>query len=142
MNDLRETIIMDYFAAEEIGDVERVVSMCNDIVVICNAAFPPAHGKQGCRDYVTNFRDRTEKRELKVKSIALSDDVGYAWWEANLTFRAGVSFGPVKTQHPFDLSLQGICRFKFDEANRLTEPDVFHETTTGFQLAQAAAGPA
>jgi hypothetical protein len=62
----------------------------------------------------------------------------YARWKVALTFRAGVSFGPVTTLRPFDVDLNGICRFKLDAFGLFREIDTYHETTTPMRLAQEA----
>lgn len=128
-----------YFRAEERGDVETVVAMCSEDVVVRNAANPPQHGKDGARAYVTSFRDRTARRRFDVLTVAEHEGVVYARWKAALTFKAGVSFGPITTRRPFDLELRGICRFKLDTLGLFREIDVFHETTTAMRLAQHAA---
>ncbi|MGH8059797.1 MAG: hypothetical protein ACREOH_21590, partial [Candidatus Entotheonellia bacterium] len=66
-------------------------------------------------------------------------DVVFAWWDATLTFKTGVAFGPVITKRPFTVCWQGICRFKVNASGRFAELDVYHETSTPFRLAQAAA---
>jgi SnoaL-like domain len=113
--------------------------MCSEDVVVRNAANPPQHGKSGVRAYVTSFRDRTARRRFNLLTVAEHAGTAYARWTAALTFRAGVSFGPATTLRPFDLELQGICRFKFDACGLFREVDVFHETTTAIRLAQEAA---
>jgi hypothetical protein len=55
-----------------------------------------------------------------------------------LEFVEGARIGPVVAQSPFDVRLQGICRFRFREG-LFDELDVFHETTTVLQAAQATA---
>lgn len=131
--------IAQYFEAEERGDVESVVAMCSEDVVVHNAANPPQFGKEGARAYVSGFRDRTSRRHFDVLAVAEQADVAYERWKATLTFRAGVIFGPVTTLRPFDLELEGICRFKLDPSGLFREIDVFHETTTALSLAQEAA---
>ena len=136
---IAHTKVSDYFRAEERGDIEAVVAMCADDIIVRNAANQPQHGREGARAYVTSFSDRTASRRFEVLSVAVQGDVVYALWRADLTFRAGVAFGPVTTTKPFDLSLPGICRFKLNEAGLFTELDVMHETTTAVRLAQQAA---
>lgn len=132
-------LVEEYFLAEERGDVEAVVAMCDDQVIIRNAAQPSQSGKQGARDYVTSFRDRTSRRSFKVLAVAEEQDVVFSWWAAELTFRAGVQFGPLTTKRPFDIGLHGICRFKLNPLGRIVELDVFHETSTVFKNALEAA---
>jgi hypothetical protein len=129
-----------YFTAEESGDVEAIVAMCSKDVIVRNAANPLQHGKDGARDYVTSFRDRTVRRHFDLMTMAVHGRTAYARWKAAITFRASVSFGPVTTRRPFDLELHGICRFKLNDAGLFCEIDVFHETTTAMRLAQDAAG--
>lgn len=132
-------LVNEYFDAEERGDVEAVVALCAENVIVRNAAQPPQRGKPGAREYVTSFRDRTSRRVFQVLAVAEGNGVVFAWWSAQLTFRAGVSFGPVTTRRPFDVELQGICRFRLNRNGKIEELDVFHETTTPFRLAQEAA---
>jgi len=127
-----------YFHAEERGDIEAVVALCAEDVIVRNAANPPQHGKEGARAYVASFSDRTTRRRFDVLSVAGHGDVVYARWKADLSFRAGVAFGPVTTVRPFDLTLEGICRFKLDADGLFREIDVHHETTTAMRMAQEA----
>jgi ketosteroid isomerase-like protein len=132
-------LVERYFTAEERGDVAAVVALCSEDVIVRNAAQPPQHGRQGVRDYVTSFRDRTSRRNFEIMEVVEENNIVYAWWHARLTFREGVSFGPVTTRRHFDLDVQGVCRFRLDENDEVQELDVFHETTSAFQLAQEAA---
>ena len=134
-----DEIVRAYFAAEECGDVDGVVALCADGVVVRNAAQPPQHGLQGVRDYVTVFRDRTSRRQFTILCLAIDADVAFASWQAEITFKAGVQFGPIQTCRPFDLHLHGICRFKFDPSGRIVELDVSHETSSALRLATEAA---
>ena len=131
--------IEEYFSAEERGDVEAVAAMCDEGVTIRNAAQPPQHGKDGAREYVSTFKDRTDERKFRVLAIAQDGDTVFAWWDASLTFKAGIAFGPIVTKRPFTVQLQGVCRFKMSASGRFDEIDVFHETTSPVHLAQEAA---
>lgn len=128
-----------YFRAEEQGDVQRIVNLCSPEVVIRNAAQPPAIGKEGAARYVEDFKGRTSERSFTILAYAENEEVAFAWWDAAITFNAGVAFGPLTTQRPFSVALRGICRFRFDEGGLFTELDVCHETTTPTRLAQEAA---
>ena len=131
-------LIDKYFAAEEQGDIDSVVDLCAPDVVIRNAAQPAVFGKDGARKFASDFKSRTDCRAFEILAVAQNDDVCFAWWDAKLVFRAGVSFGPVTTKRPFKLTLQGVCRFKVDGNGKFKELDVFHETTSGLLAAQEA----
>lgn len=125
-----DEIVKKYFGAEEAGDVEGVVCLCAPNVKVINAASPTQYGLEGVRQYVQTFKDRTAKRKFMVGRIASDKNVTFAWWNANIDFKSGISFGPVTTQKPFSLDLQGVCRFQFDENGKIDQLFVFHETTT------------
>lgn len=131
-------LVEKYFSAETRGDVDSVVDLCAPDVVIKNAAQPAVFGKEGARKFVSDFKARTERRDFEVLAVAENEDVCFAWWNAELTFKAGVSFGPVTTRRPFILNLHGVCRFKVDANGKFKELDVFHETTSGLLAAQEA----
>jgi ketosteroid isomerase-like protein len=133
-----ENVIRQYFRAEEDGDVDAVAGLCAAEVVVRNAAQPPQHGIRGVREYVEVFRDRTSRRRFTLVSVAHATGVAYGSWEADLTFREGVHFGPAHTRRPFDLHLRGICRFKFDDEGKIVEIDVAHETSSAMNLALEA----
>jgi ketosteroid isomerase-like protein len=132
-------LVREYFRAEQEGDIEAVVALCAPEVVIRNAAQPPTYGLEGARQYVADFKARTDERRFTVLAMAGAGETVFAWWDAQLTFKAGTRFGPVQTKRPFTVQLQGVCRFKLNLENRVVELDVFHETTTAFRLAQEAA---
>jgi len=135
--DLRD-LAFRYFKAEEEGDVDVVVRMCDPRVVVRNAAQTPETGLDGVRRYVSDFQARTSARRFTVRSVAVRGDVIFAHWDALLTFRAGVKFGPVSTRRPFSLEISGACRFVVNEEGKLLEIDVHHETTTVLRLAREA----
>lgn len=132
-------LLESYFAAEEAGDVEGVVNLCDPAVVIRNAAQPEQYGHGGARRFASDFQSRTEQRQFVLLAVAQEGEIVFAWGDATLTFRTGVAFGPVITKRPFTVRLEGICRFKVTAAGRFAELDVYHETSTPFRLAQAAA---
>lgn len=123
-------LVSDYFAAEEQGDVEAVVALCSDDVVIRNAAQPPVYGKEGARKFASDFKARTDERRFKVLTVAINDDVCFAWWDGEITFKEGVAFGTVMSKRAFKVNLQGVCRFKVDAFGDIKELDVVHETST------------
>jgi ketosteroid isomerase-like protein len=131
-------LIQRYFEAEEHGDIDSVVDLCAPDVVIRNAAQPAVFGKEGARRFASDFKERTDRRAFEILAVAENGDVGFAWWDAKLVFKAGIPFGPVTTKRPFTLALQGVCRFKIDGNGRFKELDVFHETTSGLLAAQEA----
>ena len=133
-----KSLVEKYFAAEERGDIDSVVDLCAPDVVIRNAAQPAVFGKDGARKFVSDFKARTERRNFEILAFAQNEDVCFAWWNAKLTFKPGVSFGPVTTKRSFTLNLQGVCRFKVDGIGKFKELDVFHETTSGLLAAQEA----
>lgn len=132
-------IIEKYFTAEEAGDVETVVSLCDESVIIRNAAQAPLNGRDGARKFASDFKARTNRRNFTLLATAHSDGTAFAWWEGNITFKEAVAFGPVVTKRPFDITLRGVCRFKFTPSGRILELDVFHETSTPFLKAKEAA---
>jgi ketosteroid isomerase-like protein len=136
------SIVEQYFDAEERGDVEGVVDLCDDGAIVRNAAQPPQHGKTGVREYVSLFKSRTERRTFRLLAIAEEGSVVYAWWDADLVFKAGISFGPVVTNRPFQTRLQGVCRFKFAPSGLVEELDVVHETSSVARIASQNAAPA
>lgn len=131
-------IMLEYFRAEEAGEIEAVVDLCDENVVVRNAANPPQTGKEGAREYVTSFKNRTDERRFQVLAMAQNGNISFAWWEARLTFKAEIAFGPITTKRPFSVTLQGVCRFVFTPEDLIKELDVFHETTTAFKLAMEA----
>jgi hypothetical protein len=132
-------LVNDYFAAEESGDVEAVVALCAPDVVIRNAAQPAEYGREGARQFASSFKARTEERRFKVLAVADEHDVCFAWWEGKITFKEGVAFGAVVAKRPFQITLQGVCRFKVDSHGLVEELDVFHETTSAVLRAQETA---
>jgi hypothetical protein len=132
----QEQVIREYFRAETAGDVEAVARLCHEAVIVRNAAQPSQQGKQGVRAYVSDFKARTSRREFQIHAIAIERDVAFAWWDATLEFVPGARIGPVVAQSPFEVRLPGICRFHFRES-LIDELDVFHETTSVLQAAQA-----
>ena len=54
----------------------------------------------------------------------------FAAWTAELTFRKGTRFGELAL--PFDVTvpLRGIDRFKLDDADRIVQLDIVHETSS------------
>ena len=69
-----------------------------------------------CRTGKPTQVHRTSLRNFEIIAVAEHDDVAFACWRANLMFKAGLKLGPATTLRPFDLNLEGICRFKFSEA--------------------------
>lgn len=138
MTDARE-LVNQYFAAEEAGDIETVVALCHPEVLIRNAANSPQHGKEGARRFATDFKARTEQRRFEVLAVAQNGDVVFAWWRGAIRFHAGVRFGEIVTQRPFNLDIEGICRFKVTADNLIRELEVHHETTSARWLAEQAA---
>ena len=136
----KRQIIARYFAAEDAGDVECIVELCSQEVTVRNAAQPVQRGKEGVRDYVTAFVQRTSSRSFEVLAIAEEGDLAFAWWNGRLTFKAGVPFGPtITTKQPFDITLEGVIRFRFNGDDEIEELDVYHETTSVFLAAAKAA---
>lgn len=129
-------VVRTYFALEEIGDVEGVVELCHPNVVVVNAANPTQFGREGVRQYVQTFKDRTAQRKFTVGTFSIHNDNVMVWWDAKITFKAGIPFGPVISQKEFEAALKGVCRFKFNTDGQILELDVFHETTTALLLAQ------
>lgn len=129
-------VVKRYFELEEQGDVEGVVDLCSPTIVVVNAANPIQFGKEGVRQYVQTFKDRTTQRKFKVGTISIQNDNVMVWWEAKITFKAGIEFGAVKAMEEFDADLKGICRFRFTVDGLIAELDVFHETTSALILAQ------
>jgi len=129
-------VVRKYFEMEEIGDVEGVVDLCHSNVTVVNAANPIQFGKEGVRQYVTTFKDRTTQRKFSVGTISIHNDNVMVWWDAKITFKSGIAFGPVKSQKEFEANLKGVCRFKFNSEGQILELDIFHETTTALILAQ------
>ncbi|MGB0064868.1 MAG: nuclear transport factor 2 family protein [Terracidiphilus sp.] len=128
--------VRDYFRAEEVGDVEAIVSMFDADAVIRNAAQPPVFGKEGARKFVSDFRDRTEFRKFSIASIARQGSKIFASWRGHLRFKAGVVFGPgVCTAEPFEIELSGVCEFDFTEGGAIHSLLIAHETTTATQMA-------
>jgi hypothetical protein len=123
-------VVHRYFEAEEIGDVEAVVSLCAPNVKVINAANPPQYGFEGVRQYVQVFKERTSQRKFIIGKIATNKNVTFAFWNAVITFNAGVTFGAITTLKSFTVELQGVCRFVFDEDGKIEQLFVFHETTT------------
>jgi ketosteroid isomerase-like protein len=133
-----EDLIRSYFAAEEAGDVEAVVALCDPAVVVRNAAQPPVDGLDGVRRFVTDFRNRTSMRRFTLLAIAAQGDLAFAWWDAALTFVPGARFGDVTTQRAFDARVQGILRIVLKQG-RIRRLDIFHETTSTMIAARNAA---
>lgn len=133
----KRELVECYFDAESRGDVDAVVALCAPDVIVRNAAQPSQHGLEGVRGYVTGFRDRTAERAFRVLSVADGSDVVFAAWQARLVFKAGISFGAIVPRRPFSVDLTGICRFRLDREGRVTELDVYHETTSAAQRASA-----
>jgi ketosteroid isomerase-like protein len=129
-------VVKKYFELEEIGDVEGVVELCHPNVVVVNAANPTQFGKKGVRQYVQTFKDRTAQRKFIVGTISIHNDNVMVWWDAKITFKAGITFGLVTSKAEFDADIKGVCRFKFTADGQIIELDVFHETTTALLLAQ------
>lgn len=137
-----EGVIRAYFKYEESGDVDGVVQLCDPAVIVRNAAQPLVLGHAGVRGYVESFRDRTESREFEIVSIGTGSGIAYAGWKAKLRFKAGIAFGPVTSKAPFDIALEGTCRFAFNATGKLVELDVYHETTSALKRAHDTCLPA
>jgi hypothetical protein len=134
-----ESQVLGYFRAEERGDAETIVGMCDEQVMIVNAAQPPVYGLDGARRFVQDFRNRTTQRLFEVRSLAVRGNSVFAEFLGTITFREGAQFGPaIRAQKAFTLELPGVCRFEFNETGKLVFLRVFHETTTAPRLAQAA----
>ena len=133
--DLDRTV-RDYFRAEEVGDVEAIVSMFDVNAVIRNAAQPPAFGKDGARRFASDFRDRTEFRKFSIATTAREGAKIFASWRGHLRFKAGIAFGPdVRTVEPFEVELSGVCEFDFTQRGAIHTLLIAHETTTVMQMA-------
>jgi SnoaL-like domain len=134
-----ESQVLSYFRAEECGDAETIVGMCDERVMIINAAQPPAYGLDGARRFVEDFRSRTTRRLFQVCSLAVRGTSAFAEFRCRITFREGAQFGPaVRAQKEFTVELQGVCRFEFNATGKLIFLRIFHETSTAFKLANAS----
>jgi|CXWL01.1.fsa_nt_gi ketosteroid isomerase-like protein len=129
-------LVHRYFQAEEQGNIEAVVDLCSDSVIVRNAANSPQYGKQGAREYVESFFLRTTNRQFTIKTIARQGATYFAHFKGEIGFREGAAFGTVIAAAPFDVTLDGICRFKILDGY-FVELDVYHETTTALLLAKA-----
>lgn len=132
-------LVRAYFGAEERGDADAIVEMCDPRIVILNAAQPPVYGLEGARVFAEDFRSRTLERRFDLRSVAVDGYTVFAEFASRITFREGVQFGPaIRAQKAFTVELPGVCRFQFNPAGKLIYLRVFHETTTAPKLAQAA----
>jgi len=127
---MAKEVIEQYFELEEIGDVEGVVNLCDELVLVVNAANPIQFGKEGARQYVQTFKNRTEHRLFKIGEISIFEDTAMVWWDAEVRFKSGIAFGQIISNSEFDALLSGVCRFRFSREGKITELDVFHETTS------------
>jgi ketosteroid isomerase-like protein len=73
-----ESLVCRYFQAEEVGDTDAIVEMCDDRVVILNAAQPPVYGHEGARQFAEDFRNRTEERHFEIRSLAVNGYTAFA----------------------------------------------------------------
>jgi limonene-1,2-epoxide hydrolase len=126
-----------YFIAQNQSDADGVVNLFAEGAEVYNVNFPKFAGKEGIRAFCENLYARTSARNFQIVSIAQGEgNVIMAHWEVTMSFRPGAKVGSFELARGFDVSLQGINKFMFDDSGRIHELRVFHETSTVAQLAK------
>jgi limonene-1,2-epoxide hydrolase len=129
--------VKTYFVAQNNSDAEAAIALFTDEAEVYNVNFPKFAGKDGIRAFCENLYARTSARNFQIVSVAQGDgNAIMAHWEATMSFRPGAKLGPFELARGFDVSLQGINKFVFDESGSICELRIFHETTTVAQLAK------
>jgi hypothetical protein len=133
-----KTIISDWFEGLEKSNLERLVKLFSPHPRICNAANPPAEGRDVARQLLTDFFTRTSARRFNVRHAAEGDGHVFAAWDGELTFRPGVRVADVTLRSPLTIQLRGVERFQLDGNGLIEQVDIIHETTTLPRAARAA----
>lgn len=125
-----------YFTAQNQSDADAVVKLFDEGAEVYNVNFPKFAGKEEIRSFCENLYARTSARNFQIISIAQEGNAIMAHWEVTMSFRPGAKLGPFELARGFDVSLQGINKFIFDDSGLIRELRVFHETSTVAQLAK------
>lgn len=135
------TLAQAYLDAETDEDLPGLQSLFAAATTIRNAANPPDSGPGALERFASSFWERTERRRFHLVDAARDGDDVYALADAEITFRAGTTFGPITAEAPVDVNLVVALRFHLDAVGLVDELDVHHETTTAAVRAAATRGP-
>lgn len=130
---MRESVVRvlaRWFDGLNAGEIDDLLALFAPSPFIRNAANPPMSGPMAARTLLMDFFERTRSRTFNLLDAAENDRQVFAAWTAELTFRKGARVGELAL--PFDVTvpLRGIDRFKLDDADRIVELDIVHETTS------------
>jgi hypothetical protein len=125
-----QTLLNDWFRGLNSGSISELVALFAESPVIRNAANPPTSGPAAARTLLTDFFNRTRSRTFTIVDAAENNDDVFAAWTAELVFRAGAQIGDLTLPCDVPVRLRGIERFRLDQAFRIVELDIVHETTS------------
>jgi hypothetical protein len=132
-------LVQTWFDGLNRGDLDSLLELFGPVPRIRNAANPPSEGPDAARRLLEEFFDRTSARKFDVLDCAEGDGQVFASWSGELTFRPGIRIADVTLQHEVRVRLRGAERFRLDDAGRIIELDIVHETTSPVLAARQAA---
>lgn len=129
--------VEDYFDAQNNSNANAVVDLFSNDAKVVNVNFPPFEGKEAIEKFCQGLYNRTSSRHFQIISTALADQQVMAHWNVEMRFRPHVKIGPFELEKGFDVALEGVNVFTFDNNNgAIKELKIFHETSTVAQLAK------
>lgn len=132
-------LVEQYLEAEENERLPELLGLFDESVIVHNAANPVDAEPGAVERFARSFWDRTEDRSFVLDDVGISEDNVFALVEATLRFRKGSTFGAIIAAEAFTITLPVAIRFRVNTNNKVTELDIFHETTSAARLAAGAA---